>query len=92
MRVLPRRHPEQRTAPGRRRHLVVVPAPVTGQAPPQPPPRTASAELERVTERRHRASVTPLDRALYRCDCGYQFHAAVSASVACPHCGDSQAW
>ena len=32
------------------------------------------------------------DRALYTCGCGYVFSEDVSTSVACPHCGDSQAW
>ena len=32
------------------------------------------------------------DRALYTCSCGYVFSEDVSTSVACPHCGDSQAW
>ncbi|HEV3128973.1 MAG TPA: hypothetical protein VGY32_08315 [Solirubrobacteraceae bacterium] len=32
------------------------------------------------------------DRALYACGCGYAFNAAVSTSVACPHCGRTQAW
>jgi hypothetical protein len=32
------------------------------------------------------------DRALYHCHCGYVFHAAVSTSVGCPHCGSAQAW
>ncbi|HUA12865.1 MAG TPA: hypothetical protein VMA83_12790 [Solirubrobacteraceae bacterium] len=33
-----------------------------------------------------------LDRASYSCGCGYVFDAAVSTSVACPHCGAGQAW
>ncbi len=32
------------------------------------------------------------DRALYNCGCGFVFSEDVSTSVACPHCGDSQAW
>ncbi len=32
------------------------------------------------------------DQALYSCGCGYVFNAAVSTSVGCPHCGDTQAW
>ncbi len=32
------------------------------------------------------------DTALYHCHCGYVFHAAVSTSVGCPHCGSAQAW
>ncbi len=34
----------------------------------------------------------PQDRAIYTCECGYQFAASVSTSVACPHCGGAQAW
>ncbi|HEY6396883.1 MAG TPA: hypothetical protein VIX82_05465 [Solirubrobacteraceae bacterium] len=34
----------------------------------------------------------PEDRALYSCGCGFVFQAAVSTSVACPHCGSGQAW
>ena len=34
----------------------------------------------------------PQDRATYACACGYVFAAAVCTSVACPHCGDAQAW
>jgi rubrerythrin len=34
----------------------------------------------------------PQDQATYACRCGYVFEAAVSTSVGCPHCGDSQAW
>jgi hypothetical protein len=32
------------------------------------------------------------DRATYNCGCGYIFSHDVSTSVACPHCGDAQAW
>jgi hypothetical protein len=34
----------------------------------------------------------PQDRALYECECGATFVAAVSTSVGCPHCGGGQAW
>jgi hypothetical protein len=34
----------------------------------------------------------PIDRASYTCQCGYLFSAAVSTTVACPHCGAGQAW
>ncbi len=33
-----------------------------------------------------------LDTACYTCCCGFVFDAAVSTSVACPHCGADQAW
>jgi hypothetical protein len=32
------------------------------------------------------------DEAVYSCECGFVFHAPVSTSVDCPHCGGSQAW
>ena len=34
----------------------------------------------------------PLDRACYTCACGFVFAAPGSTTVACPHCGASQAW
>jgi hypothetical protein len=34
----------------------------------------------------------PQDRALYACSCGFVFSHDVSTSVACPHCGSTQAW
>jgi hypothetical protein len=34
----------------------------------------------------------PTDRACYACSCGYQFAAAVTTTVECPHCGTAQAW
>jgi hypothetical protein len=43
-------------------------------------------------ERRVREAGGPADRALYGCHCGCAFHAPVTASVACPRCGDAQAW
>jgi hypothetical protein len=43
-------------------------------------------------ERRRREQGPPQDEALYTCSCGFVFHAAVSTSVGCPHCGDTQAW
>jgi hypothetical protein len=32
------------------------------------------------------------DEAVYSCECGFVFHAPVSTSVGCPHCGGPQAW
>ena len=43
-------------------------------------------------DRRRRQGGPSEDRALYSCGCGYAFDALVSTSVACPHCGDTQAW
>ena len=56
--------------------LPIRPAAVTGQ---RPAPRDMRGD-------------GPEDRALYRCGCGYQFTARVTASVGCPHCGTTQAW
>ena len=41
---------------------------------------------------RARAAGGPMDRASYACACGYLFLAAVSTTVACPHCQATQAW
>jgi len=41
---------------------------------------------------RERSGPAPQDRALYSCSCGFVFSHDVSTSVACPHCGDTQAW
>jgi hypothetical protein len=41
---------------------------------------------------RARRSGGPQDQALYSCDCGYAFKAAVTTSVGCPNCGTAQAW
>ena len=59
-------------------------------APSEPEPVAAEDDL--FDERRLRASGGPDDRAEYACGCGYVWKADVSASVACPHCGASQAW
>jgi hypothetical protein len=64
-----------------------------GAAPAAPPPATApDVKDELVDERRVRQAGGPDDRAQYACTCGYVFHADVSTSVACPHCGAGQAW
>jgi len=76
-------------APGRRSRGVThrrAPAPA---APPEPAPEAAG---DLVDERRLREAGGPDDRAQYACTCGYVFHADVSTSVACPHCGAGQAW
>lgn len=43
-------------------------------------------------EARVREAGGPEDVAHYGCECGYQFEAAVTTSVSCPHCGSAQAW
>jgi hypothetical protein len=90
MRVRSNRQSEtrHRGGPSRRRSLLrrEPPAPV---AEPEP---AAEAEDDLTDERRLRASGGPNDRAQYTCGCGFVWEADVSASVACPHCGASQAW
>lgn len=77
MRVRPLRQATRRMSPAPRRpHLVPLPEP--------------SPEVK--ASRRARESGGPEDSAFYTCSCGYAFDAAVSTSVACPHCGTTQAW
>jgi hypothetical protein len=42
--------------------------------------------------RRRREAGGMQDEAVYACECGFVFHAPVSTSVGCPHCGGAQAW
>jgi hypothetical protein len=41
---------------------------------------------------RARRAGGPVDEACYTCECGYVFRAAVSTTVACPHCDTEQPW
>jgi hypothetical protein len=41
---------------------------------------------------RAKRSGGPEDLALYTCQCGFAFKAAVTTSVGCPECGAGQAW
>jgi hypothetical protein len=91
MRVRIRNRPAPAPAqPARRRggppdtHVRVPVPPVPGPAVEGTPPLRA--------EDRARRSGGPQDRALYACRCGSTFQAAVTASVRCPHCGETQAW
>jgi predicted RNA-binding Zn-ribbon protein involved in translation (DUF1610 family) len=43
-------------------------------------------------DQRSREAAKPEDVGTYTCPCGFQWEAAVSTSVDCPHCGASQAW
>ncbi len=54
----------------------------------------SEVKVTRITGRtRSRRDVeTEFDHTVYTCQCGFVFSAAVVTSVACPHCGDSQAW
>lgn len=62
----------------------------TLRRPQRPESRARLAVLQ--TLARAKRSGGPEDRALYECDCGHTFHAEVSTSVGCPHCGTPQAW
>lgn len=73
----------------RRPHAFERPAAAVAAPLPAEEPAPVADHL---AERRHRACVSPEDSALYTCGCGFAFRAAVSASVACPHCGCGQAW
>lgn len=88
MRVRPLRPTRTASTAERRPHVIerpAVPAPVA------PAPEQHHDE-EHHDERRHRECVASEDTALYSCSCGFQFTAAVTTSVACPHCGTAQAW
>jgi hypothetical protein len=89
MRVRSKRQTDsrRRSGPIRRPSPVRRDPAATPVAEPEPAPADDLAD-----ERRLRASGGPHDRAQYTCGCGYVWDADVSASVACPHCGASQAW
>jgi hypothetical protein len=53
---------------------------------------SSAPEPRDIAVARVRAAGGPLDEASYTCQCGYLFAAPVSTTVACPHCGTSQAW
>jgi hypothetical protein len=59
---------------------------------PQPESLAVDPPARGDAEERARRSGGPQDRALYVCRCGSAFQAPVTASVRCPHCGESQAW
>ena len=81
-----------RGGPSRRGTLLRREAPATDVAEPEAEPFADEGEDGLFDERRLRASGGPNDRAQYTCGCGFVWEADVSASVACPHCGTSQAW
>jgi hypothetical protein len=57
------------------------------------PGRAAPRPVESPVWRGERRDADPSqDTAMYTCQCGMVFEAAVSTGVDCPHCGDSQAW
>ena len=57
-----------------------------------PAPQTGTAPETAPDMRRRRELGGMQDEAVYTCQCGFVFHAPVSTSVGCPHCGGSQAW
>lgn len=59
---------------------------------PRAAPAPAPEVVEHPHQRRAKRSGGPVDQASYSCACGMVFDAAVSTSVACPHCGTGQAW
>lgn len=69
---------------------------VTRESQAQQPPQVGADALPApalpVAQQRERRAGGPEDTARYHCHCGFVFDAAVSASVACPHCGGAQAW
>jgi hypothetical protein len=88
VRLRPNRTPSPPQTPGRSRRGARTDA--------HPRPKTEPPTVERpagadATDRARRSG-GPQDRALYVCRCGSAFQAPVTASVRCPHCGESQAW
>ena len=91
MRVRSNRQSEKRLRGGpSRRGSVLRREPSVAPATEPEPAQADDDEL--FDERRLRASGGPNDRAQYACACGFVWETDVSASVACPHCGASQAW
>jgi hypothetical protein len=82
-------HRRRETRSARRRRQAPQAAPARPPAKPEAiaPARRCDPEVRRVRE-----AGGPIDVASYVCACGYLFDAAVSTSVACPHCGEHQAW
>lgn len=75
----------------RRRHRAATATPRRTSGPSRERASDPAAHLD-LDAQRVREAGGPLDHALYSCACGYVFDAAVTTTVACPHCGDSQAW
>jgi predicted Zn-ribbon and HTH transcriptional regulator len=73
-----RRHREGRSA------RVAVRSTASGAA--------VTTEATTSVKRRRREAGGMQDEAVYTCQCGFVFHAPVSTSVGCPHCGGAQAW
>ncbi len=56
------------------------------------PAAAVTTEATTSVQRRRREAGGLQDEAVYTCECGFVFHAPVSTSVGCPHCGGAQAW
>jgi hypothetical protein len=59
---------------------------------PEAPAVESPGPRPRGPEARERQAGGTQDQALFVCRCGSAFQAPVTASVRCPHCGESQAW
>jgi hypothetical protein len=55
-------------------------------------PAAVEAPVADQAAQRVREAGGPIDEAAYVCECGFMFRAAVSTTVACPHCSAPQAW
>lgn len=75
-----------------RRLQVVGSSAATAQPAMAASPRVAAIDPDDPALARVRGAGGPEDNANYSCGCGYIFDAPVSTTVACPHCGESQAW
>ena len=82
-----------RALPGERRRRQHRPEPREAPCPEAPAPAASAAPAPvDADQERERTAPGPEDRALFSCRCGSVFQASVTASVRCPHCGESQAW
>lgn len=84
-------HPKRPARSGLRRPARGQGEPAT-HVRPEIAPRVEPQRTPNGPENREKRTGGPQDRALYGCGCGAAFQAPVSASVRCPHCGESQAW
>ncbi|WCB93031.1 hypothetical protein DSM104299_01733 [Baekduia alba] len=91
MRVRPLR-PTDRRPPRTERRPHVFGRPAEAEVEAEVEVVSAEVVEDHAAERRHRECVTSEDTAHYSCSCGFQFQAAVTTSVSCPHCGTDQAW
>jgi len=70
----------------------LTPKPTARRTQRRPEHGRDGSTADNTREQRARAAGGPEDTALYSCACGEAFEAAVSTSVACPHCGSGQDW